>query len=519
MPITQYGALNTTALVVPDLYVQIVPPSAVNLNGVPTNVVGVVGTSSWGPKNTPTVFGSMSEYASVFGPIIARQYDMGTPAALAVQQGAQAFVGVRVTDGTDVAASVSDNTTTPDITFTARYTGSLGNSITVTLSAGANANTWNAMVSLPGVGSEIFQNIGGTGNAFWVNLANAINNGQLAAFQGPSQIITAAAGSGTAAPTAASYTLTGGTDGASTVTTTTLVGSDTVSPQTGMYALRNQNASIGILADATESTEWGPVAQFGLAEGIYFVNALPAGNTVAESVTAVQAAGVSNYSMKIMHGDWIWWQDTTNAVLRLVSPQGFAAGVLANQSPNQSSLNKQLFGVVGSQRSGVAGTSQLLGYSSADLQALFSAGIDVISFPAPGGNYWTVRAGINASSGQAKGTGGDNYTRMTNYLAATLNAGMGQFVGDPITTDLLSEIAGAITSFLQNLVSQGFLSPIVSSSNTSPPYSVVCDASNNPQSAISRGYVTCNAQVTYESINRFFIVNMQGGQTVSVSVN
>ena len=49
MPIVQQGSINTTALVVPDLYVQIVPPQNLVLNGVPTNVVGVVGTASWGP--------------------------------------------------------------------------------------------------------------------------------------------------------------------------------------------------------------------------------------------------------------------------------------------------------------------------------------------------------------------------------------------------------------------------------------------------------------------------------------
>ena len=53
MPIVQAGAINTTALVVPDLYVQVVPPQNLVLNGVPTNVVGVVGSASWGPVNQP----------------------------------------------------------------------------------------------------------------------------------------------------------------------------------------------------------------------------------------------------------------------------------------------------------------------------------------------------------------------------------------------------------------------------------------------------------------------------------
>ena len=108
MPIVQAGTLNTTALVVPDLYVQVVPPQNLVLNGVPTNVVGVVGTASWGPVNSPVIVGSMADYARAFGPIQARRHDMGTPVATAVQQGAQAFRCVRVTDGSDVAASYAD---------------------------------------------------------------------------------------------------------------------------------------------------------------------------------------------------------------------------------------------------------------------------------------------------------------------------------------------------------------------------------------------------------------------------
>ncbi len=72
MPIVQQGSINTTALVVPDLYVQIVPPQNLMLNGVPTNVIGVVGTASWGPVGQPVIAATMADYALSFGPVIAR---------------------------------------------------------------------------------------------------------------------------------------------------------------------------------------------------------------------------------------------------------------------------------------------------------------------------------------------------------------------------------------------------------------------------------------------------------------
>jgi hypothetical protein len=106
MPIVQQGSINTTALVVPDLYVQIVPPQNLVLNGVPTNVVGVVGTASWGPVGHPVIVATMADYAQSFGPVMARKYDMGTQVATAVQQGAQNFRCIRVTDSTDSAAQV-----------------------------------------------------------------------------------------------------------------------------------------------------------------------------------------------------------------------------------------------------------------------------------------------------------------------------------------------------------------------------------------------------------------------------
>ena len=131
MPIVQQGSINTTALVVPDLYVQIVPPQNLVLNGVPTNVVGVVGTASWGPVGHPVIVATMADYAQSFGPVMARKYDMGTQVATAVQQGAQNFRCVRVTDNTDSAAQTVLPATT--VTFTALYTGSLGNQVVLTL--------------------------------------------------------------------------------------------------------------------------------------------------------------------------------------------------------------------------------------------------------------------------------------------------------------------------------------------------------------------------------------------------
>ncbi len=514
MPIVQQGAINTTALIVPDLYVQIVPPQNLVMNGVPTNVLGMVGTATWGPANQPVIVATMADYARNFGPVMPRKFDMGTHVATAVQQGASNFRCVRVTDGTDAAASYAlfYAAGAYPLQLVARYSGTLGNQVALNLAAGSQAGTWRLTLSVPGFTPEVFDNIiGATPAAFWSNLANAVNNGN-GALRGPSQIAVASLGTATAtAPAAlANQSLLGGTDGASGVGAATLVGQDTL-PRRGLYALRGQGCSLGMLADADDPTQYTTQAAFALSEGLYMIATGPTGDSIANAVSSKQAAGLDSYGVKLMFGDWLYWNDQTNGTIRLVSPQGFVAGRLANLSPEQSSLNKQLYGVVGSQKSGSPGSGQTTSYSSAELAQLLGNGIDVICNPQPAGSFWGVRGGHNSSSNAA--TNGDNYTRLTNYIASTLAAGMGQYVGQVINAGLFRRIRATQLSFLQALLSQA----ILGSTDGSTPFSVVCDTTNNPASRTSLGYVQSDAQIQYQAINEKFIVNMEGGQTVQVS--
>ncbi len=514
MPVVQQGSINTTALVVPDLYVQIVPPQNLVLNGVPTDVLGVIGTAAWGPLNQPVVVGTMADYAGNFGPVNARKYDMGTQVAIAVQQGAGNFRCVRVSDGTDTAASYAlfSVAQTYALQLTARYTGTLGNRIAITLSSGSQASTWRLTITVPGLTPEVFDNIQApSASAFWSNVLTAVNTG-LSALRGPSQFVVASLGvaTSTAPQLLPSQTMSGGTDGALGVTSATLVGQDAL-PRTGLYALRGQGCSLGVLADADDPTQLSLQASFALSEGLYMIATRPAGDSISTAVQAKQAAGLDCYGVKLMFGDWIYWNDQTNGIVRLVSPQGFAAGRLANLSPEQSSLNKQLYGVVGSQRSGTPNSGQMTSYSSAELALLLGNGLDVIANPQPGGSFWGVRGGHNSSSNAA--TNGDNYTRLTNYIANTLASGMGQYVGQVINATLFQNIRATQLSYLQNLLSQG----VLGSTDGSLPFGVVCDTSNNPNSRTSLGYVQSDAQVQYQAINEKFIVNIEGGQTVQVS--
>ncbi|MDB5965527.1 MAG: putative phage tail sheath protein [Polaromonas sp.] len=578
MPVVQQGSINTTALIVPDLYVQIVPPSVSLLNGVPTNILGVVGTAQWGPVNAPVIFGSMADYALAFGALQNRKYDMGTVVATAVQQGASNFRGVRVTDGTDAAATLTIGassvasaalggtlsgyttgatvafsappvggtqatgtvtgtgtltaivitnpgsgyvapptaTITPNsagtgatatstlgalaLTLTAKYTGTLGNSLVATVGAGSAANTGRLTVGLPGRAPEVFDNIAGSGNAFWLAAAAAINNGQNG-LRGASALVTAAAAAGTLSIPAASFTASGGLDGAG-VAATNLVGADT-GTRTGMYALRGTGAAVGVLADCDTSTTWASQIAYSMSEGTYMVGVGPAGDSIANAVSVKATAGVDSYGFKLLQGDWVYWNDPVAGLTRLVSPQGFVAGLLSNLSPEQSSLNKQLYGVVGTQRSAA---NQV--YSGAELQLLGQAGIDVVCNPVPGGSYFGARFGHNSSSNPV--TNGDNYTRMTNYLAYSFNAGMGRFVGRlqsmQVNDPTRRQAGSTLSNFLQNMKDQVQVDD----------FSVVCDLTNNTPTRIALGYMQADVKVRYLSVVEKFLVNLEGGQSVTV---
>lgn len=487
--IYQAGALDTTALVVPDLYVQIAQPQSLTLAGVSYGVMGVVGTASWGPVNMPMPVGSMGDYLAAFGGKQALVTDAGLAVDIALLQGASAFRVVRVTDGTDVAASGALS----GVTVTAACTGTSGNAIVATVSATSRGYALTVVHAV--LGSFYYA------GADWTAIAAAVSADR-------SALVTVAVPETVPAVSAASVTLAGGVDGG-VPGTTAFLGSDGTT-RTGMYALRGQGCSLAVLHGLTDSASWTEQAAFGLGEGVYMVACGPSGDTVTNAVSVKSAAGLDSYAVKLMFGDWIWWNDDTNGLM-LVPPQAFAAGKLAGLSPEQSSLNKQLYGVVGSQKAGLSGGTG--SYASADLAVLFEAGIDVICNPAPGGAYWAVRCGHNASSTST--IWGDNYTRLTNYLSESLAGGMGGYVGRVINDTLFSDIRSTLLGFLSSLVSQG----ILGIQNNTLPYAVVCDSTNNPQARTALGYVQADIQVRYQGINEKFILNLQGGTSVTVSTS
>lgn len=655
--IVQSGQLNVSALIVPGVYIVIVPPTLL-INGVPTNVVGYVGSATWGPDNQPTPISSYQSYVGQFGNMVPRPYDMGTHVWAAYQYPNSQIVGqcVRVTDGTDVAASVAIQTNC--VTCTSKWTGSGGNNQTVQIvNPGTAANSIKAILTTPNANLvEVFDNIlqgvsalavtagsdytlvpslaltaapaggvnasagaslvvagtptvgaGGTGYAagdfialsngvvvkvatvstgavatlsvittsgcnvgsltgagtaipaspvaqvsttgsgtgatinlawevgpavnlipgsgytvaptatltgggagtggsyapaidYWVNLVAAVNNGQLPT-RGPSQAFVFTLGAGTSTPTAGTVTLSGGTDGAN-VSANTLIGSSTA-PYTGMYALQGKGCSVGDLCDATASTTWSAQVSFGLANGLYMVGATASGDTLSNAPTELSSAAIDTYGMKMMFGDWCQINDTINNQQRYVSPQAFGAQILGNLAPNQSSLNKQVYGVIGTQKSA---TGQ--NYQNGDIQTLVQSRMDVIASPSPGGTYFGCQTGRNCSSNAA--INGDNYTRMNNFLAVTFANALGPFIGTPGTTREARRVKAALDTFMATVQSNGYIGD--AGNPAAPPA-----WTSAVQQTQSNGVQNASMAVTLQFITMEFVLNLQAGQTVQVT--
>ncbi|PHK92918.1 phage tail protein [Pseudoroseomonas rhizosphaerae] len=502
MPIVQAGSFNTTAIDVPDIYVQVQPPQALLLNGVASHIVGVVGTANWGPVNQPAIIAGMADYDRVFGGLVNRLHDAGTAVAVAIQQGAADFRVVRVTDGTDAAAAVEVDGLG---SFTALYTGSHGNNIRVSVSAGSRKDTKRVVVNLTGNSPEVFDNLPSEAPAFAAALQMALMSGQDISRPASNLVRFTPAAEVTATIENATYALTGGTDGGD-VDSFDLMGSSGAS--SGLYVLAGTKVSTAMVADLYDATTYVEQTAWGAANGCYMVMVGQPGETILDAVERKQTAGLDDHNAALLFGDWCYWRDPVNQVIRLVSPQGFLAGKYGNLLPNLSALNQPLVGIVATQRTGGL-TGALKPYSTAELAVLFRAGIDVITNPAPRGSVWALRGGFNASTNAS--INGDNHPRMVNYIAKTLNEGLGLYVGRMITPDLLMEVRATQVSFLEGLVGQGML---VSMDGQRKPYLVICDRSNNPDDRLALNYLQSDAKVRINGIAKRFIANLEAGQTV-----
>lgn len=518
------NSFSSASLGAPGVFVVIEPPPAIAV-GPSTSIGAVVGTASWGPLNTPILLGDLNQANSAYGPVTAAAltdpHDMPTDLKYAFAQGAGAGVaiglwGVRVSDGTDVAASVAlKDTTTPTAltggNLTALYTGTQGNSIQAVLYAGAATGTVSVkLLGFTGSQVEVFPNLPSVGaGVFWTNLANALANG-LSGVRGPSQLARLITPSSTAiAPALGTFTLASGTDGRSTITTAELTGSDSSFPYTGAYALQNLTPPVTEfwIAGLTDNTAYSNMKALADSMPAAFPITFPTGTSTSTCVTDLQGYGLADpnvYALK----DWHYVFDDVNNITRLIPPFAVAMGRILTLSPSVSPLNKPVYSIVGTERNNPL-TGVNLPYTYAELSQLQAAGIMVISNPCPGGNYFGFETGVNTAPSAVESP--VEWTRTTNYLASLIAATSGQFIGQNQTQQandpLRASVRSTFNSAIQILVDTGVVDA----------GTVKCDLSNNSQASIAAHQLYAYFLFTYLSSVWYFVAQVTGGTTVVTS--
>lgn len=514
MVVRDKGNINLASLIVDDIYVVVNPPSNSVIPGIPTDIAGIVGTASRGPMNQPIFISTPADLRRNFGDISTDKFDLVTEALMAMKQGANNLVCVRVGDGTEVKASgvIKDNAGTPAtmVTVTAKTPGTWGNSLKVIVGEGTGhtvaAPKWRVTVELPGEIVEDFDNISAaTGPLLAAAIVSAINNGQ-SGVRGPSNLVTASTSYAGAATglTKETVTISGGTNGLSGVDKVELIGVDgESSTRTGMYALRGTKHRQFILAGLDDSTAWTDQLTFAKEEGSLCILTKPTGTASQAFIDDKKSKGIEDYHAMFVK-DWLYVNDSFNKLpMRLVSPLGAALGRVAVLSPEQNPGNKEINGIIATER-----TRDGVPYSSAELNLLERNGIAPITNPIPRGNIFGLRHGQNASNNPD--INGVNYNRMTNFLAYSLDAVLGKFVCEPHTLELRRQVVSAISAFLSNLQRLG----MIGDPNGGLAFTVKCDATNNPDDQVAQGYLFVEVKVRYLSTVRFFVVGLEGGQTV-----
>ena len=415
---------------------------------------------------------------------------------------------------TETVSLSTGSTTTAGGTLTGLYTGVLGAQCKLVIAASATvANAYNVTVSGFAGTAEYFPAIPATN--FWRKLQSALASG-LQNIRGPSAwlrlpTVNAAVG----VPTVGTYTLTGGSDGRGGVTTSTLLGSNSVNPPTGLWALQGTNPQVGIgwIVGCTDTNAVATVDAFALTAGVCMLFPFATGTTTAQALALTLSDGIGGPEFTYVK-DSIYWLDTVNNVRRLSLPTPFIGGMWATQAVQNSPLNKPILLALGTERNDpVNGT---LPYQPGEIGQLNSAGILVVTNPVPGGAYFGVRTGASTSPNSA--TAPVEYWRLTMFLARSLSNSLGQYVGQLQSQQpgdsLRAAVKMSLNSFAETLARAGTIdSGIGYCEYTNSANAKFGNGMNTPAS-VAQHYMYSLFKATYLSSVWFFIVSMQGGTTV-----
>ena len=94
---------------------------------------------------------------------------------------------------------------------------------------------------------------------------------------------------------------------------------------------------------------------------------------------------------------------------------------------------------------------------------------------------------------------GDNYTRLTNYVAYTLNAGMGLYMGKLISPTEMLEAKATLDAFFQGMYDQKMISSVIYLASARSDHG--CSHLQSPQGCESVGSLLVDARHRIDGVH------------------
>lgn len=489
---------NLNNLIVDDQYFMETPVT-LGASNVPTGNIGLLGTFSRGPINTPVLSTSYQDLVKKFGEVDTALTLTGTLEARGIfKQGNANVYVVRVqstaTPATSASVQIMDTSGTPKLvmTLSALTPGTWGNSLAVTVAAGTKTGTFKLTLQY-GSESEVWDNLainpttGQVDPKLVFGTTAAGGQSALASATFPTPLVTTGWATG-------SFTMTGGTDGGATADAD-YVGVATPS-KTGLNALDGSPVNLvvcagqsstainnAVIANAQNVTQAGGLPRIG-------VIGFPKGTQVSGLATLTATLDTDR---AIAVWPWLNIFDPVTLANQTVSPLGYFAGVLAQLRAEKSTGNKPVYGILG--------TDPNLNVGASDIATAITARVNVIGIPTPAGPLG-IRTGHTLS--QTNDTSPIYVRRMKDYIDSLVFTVGGQFVDAPIIADLMRQVYQSVDNILLPMKT-----PASANDQMVADYKVICDSTNNPPSSIAQNRLICDYAVKLLNMNRFMIFRTQ----------
>lgn len=445
--------------------------------GLPSSQAGIIGTAIWGPVNQPIRVSSWPEWVRKLGGLDAN-HQLSFDVYEAYNQGLSDAIFVRVTDGTEAAATATlqDRAATPQDTLTveAKYPGTLGNRIAVQVLDATfdSANAFRLRVLLDGqpVAGEDYDEltIGTDGN-----VEDKIN--------GVSDYIKVTdMNSATAAPdnrpATGTYQLAGGSDGGAPTDTDYVGAVDTSGNRTGLQALIPYVDELGLVLIPGVTTQTVQAALLQFAENYYFPLALLDGEGAGDSDVESHRSNLGQSSFGAYYYPRAYIRNPLTGSNKYVSMSAIMAGYIARvdasrqEGPAKAPANNPEFypTILGLERildEGQVGRFNELGINCARV------------FRNRGIRMWGART-LSSDLRWRYITS----RRIFQYAARSLKQAFLDVPFEPNYTRLWDQIKRSARGFLDTMVRDGMLE-----GPEGQGYVVICDETNNPKTSRDAG--------------------------------